>query len=99
MISFGVKLVLKRQFQTFNQRLGSIGDGKCDGILNVPAYKYDLGDCCKPLKDAICEFEDDYFCHMFTDFHGRILNAKMSLSFFFLTTVFPRIVAAATILF
>ena len=53
-----------------------IGDGKCDGVLNVPAYKYDLGDCCKPLKDAICEFEDDYFCHMFTDFHGSILNFK-----------------------
>ena len=56
------------------ERIGSIGDGKCDGVLNVPAYQYDLGDCCKPLKDAICEFEDDYFCHMFTDFHGRILN-------------------------
>ena len=58
----------------YSQRVGSIGDGKCDGILNVPAYKYDLGDCCKPLKDAICDFEDDCFCHMFTHFHGRILN-------------------------
>ena len=58
----------------YSERVGSIGDGKCDGILNVPAYKYDLGDCCKPLKDAICDFEDDCFCHMFTHFHGRILN-------------------------
>ena len=55
---------------------GTVGDGKCNGVLNVPAYQYDLGDCCKPLKDAICEFEDDCFCHMFTDFHGRILNSK-----------------------
>ena len=58
----------------YTDRVGSIGDGKCDGVLNVPAYQYDLGDCCKPLKDAICNFEDDCFCHMFTDFHGRILN-------------------------
>ena len=55
---------------------GTVGDGKCNGVLNVPAYQYDLGDCCKPLKDAICEFEDDCFCHMFTNFHGRILNSK-----------------------
>ena len=61
---------------------GTVGDGKCNGVLNVPAYQYDLGDCCKPLKDAICEFEDDCFCHMFTDFHGRILNFKKVLWFF-----------------
>ena len=81
---------------------GGLGNGVCDGVLNVPAYQYDLGDCCKPLngtRNSICNYADDCICHMFTDFHGRILNAKMSLSFFFLTTVFPRIVAAATILF
>ena len=60
--------------------VGGLGDGACDGVLNVPAYQYDLGDCCKPLKgernqkphNAICNYEDDCICHMFTDFHGRI---------------------------
>ena len=61
--------------------IGGIGDGACDGVLNVPAYQYDLGDCCKPLKNAICNYEDDCICHMFTDFHGSILNFKMSLFF------------------
>ena len=61
---------------------GSIGDGNCNGVLNVPAYQYDLGDCCKPLKGAICEFEDDCFCHMFNDFHGRTLNFEKSFGFF-----------------
>ena len=57
----------------------SIGDGNCHGILNVPAYQYDLGDCCKPLKYAVCEFEDDCFCHMFASFNGRTFNFKRSL--------------------
>ena len=70
--------------------LGGLGDGACDGVLNVPAYQYDLGDCCKPLKgernqkphNAVCNFEDDCICHMFTDFHGRILNFKKFRVFF-----------------
>ena len=69
-------------------RVGGLGDGACDGVLNVPAYQYDLGDCCKPLNgtkngephNAICNYEDDCICHMFTDFHGR--NFKKFLCFF-----------------